>query len=225
MKFIKYGVTLSRLKEEEIEMVRRWRNDPVVVANYAFRDHITPEMQRQWFRSINNKNNLYLIIHYRGQTVGVINLKNINWEEQTAESGIFIPYKEYHETPVSAIVSFLTTEFLFKLFNWKAVHAHVLKGNQPVQAFVRQLGYELSPGQEEVENQEYSLSREKFEKLAPRIKKAIHTLAGDQSAGKCIIEPCDDQDELVIFLEELAKKNMRTLKTEITEEGRVYFFD
>ena len=224
MKFIKYGVTLSRLKEDEIEMVRQWRNDPVVVANYDFRDHITPEMQQQWFRSISNKNNLYLIIHYQGCDVGVINLKNINWEEHTAETGIFIPYKEYHETPVSAIVSFLTTEFLFTLFNWKVVHAHVLKENKPVQAFVKQLGYELSPGQEEVENQEYFLSRDKFEKIAPRIKKAIHALAGDQSFGKCIIEPCDYQDELAIFLEELAKKNIHTLKAETTEEGRVYFF-
>lgn len=224
MKFIKYGVTLSRLKEDEIEMVRRWRNDPVVVANYAFRDHITPEMQQQWFRSVSNKNNLYLIIHYQERDVGVINLKNINWEEHTAETGIFIPYKEYHETPVSAIVSFLTTEFLFSLFNWKAVHAHVLKDNKPVQAFVKQLGYELSPGQEEVENQEYVLSREKFAKIAPRIKKAIQALAGDQSVGRCIIEPCDYQDELIIFLEELAKKNIHCLKMETTEEGRVYFF-
>ena len=149
MKYIKYGVTLSLMKEEDIEMVRLWRNDPVVVANYEYRDFITPEMQKEWFRKVNNVNNLYTIIGYQGKKIGVVNLKGIDWERQTAEGGIFIPDTRYHETPVTSIVSFLTTEMMFLLFNWNEAKADVLKDNQPIRSFIKQLGYELSPGQEE----------------------------------------------------------------------------
>jgi RimJ/RimL family protein N-acetyltransferase len=223
MKYIKYGITLSHLREEDIEMVRQWRNDPVVVANYEYREYITPEMQQAWFRSVNNTNNLYTIIGFQGEKIGVINLKDINWEEQTTEGGIFIPDPKYHETPVTSIVSYMTTEILFGLFNWKVARAHVLKENKPIQSFVRQLGYELSPGQEEINNQEYFLTREKFGQMAPRIRKAIHALANDISPGRFVVEPVDFNNDVVLFFEELAKKNFTFLKTEVTEEGRIYF--
>jgi RimJ/RimL family protein N-acetyltransferase len=224
MKYIKYGITFSLMREEDIEMVRNWRNDPVVVANYEFREYITPEMQKEWFRKVNNINNLYTVIGYRGEKIGVVNLKEIDWQGQTAEGGIFIPDTRYHETPVTSIVSFLTTEIMLILFSWKAAKAHVLKENRAIQAFIRQLGYELSPGQEEVNNQEYVLSREKFEKMAPKIRKAIHILAQDTSPGKFVVEPEDFGNEVVLFYEQLALKNVPFTKTEVTEEGRVYYF-
>ncbi len=224
MKYVKYGITLSLMREEDIETVRQWRNDPVVVANYEFREYITPEMQREWFRKVNNIHNLYTIIGYRGEQIGVINMKDIDWENQTTEGGIFIPDRKYHETPVTSIVSFLTTEIMFVLFNWKAARAHVLRDNKPIASFVRQLGYELSPGQEEVNNQEYVLSREKFDRMAPKIRKAIHILAQDTSPGKYIVEPDDFNNEVVLFFEEIAKKNVPFSKTETTPEGRIYYF-
>jgi len=91
------------------------------------------------------------------------------------------------------------------------------------QSFVRQLGYELSPGQEEINNQEYFLTREKFGQMAPRIRKAIHALANDISPGRFVVEPVDFNNDVVLFFEELAKKNFTFLKTEVTEEGRIYF--
>lgn len=224
MKYIKYGVTFSLMREEDIEMVRRWRNDPVVATNFEYREFITPEMQKEWFGKVNNKNNLYTIIGYQGEKIGVINLKDIDWENQTTEGGIFIPDTRWHETPVTSIVSFLTTEIMLVLFNWKAAKAHVLKDNKPIQAFIRQLGYELSPGQEEINNQEYVLSREKFEKMAPKIRKAIHTLAQDTSPGRYIVEPFDFDNDVVLFFEDLARKNIPFSKTETTQEGRIYYF-
>jgi UDP-4-amino-4,6-dideoxy-N-acetyl-beta-L-altrosamine N-acetyltransferase len=224
MKYEKYGITLSLMREEDIEMVRQWRNDPVVVANYEFREYINPEMQKEWFAKVNNINNLYTVIGYQGKKIGVVNLKNIDWENQTVEGGIFIPDTRYHETPVTSMVSFLTTEIMILLFNWKAAKAHVLKDNKPIQSFIRNLGYELSPGQENVNNQEYTLDREKFEKMAPKIRKAIHILAQDTLPGRFVVEPFDFDNPVALFFEDLAKRNLALSKTETTEEGRIYYF-
>ena len=149
MKYLQYGITISMLKAGDIEMVRQWRNDPVVVKNYAYREFITPEMQEKWFRSINNINTLYTLIEYEGDKVGVINLKKMDWEKMTFEGGIFIPFTRYHATPLPAVVSLITTDVAFNVMNFKTGYAHVLKENKPTQSFIRQLGYVMSEGQED----------------------------------------------------------------------------
>jgi RimJ/RimL family protein N-acetyltransferase len=224
MKYIRYGVSLSLIRESDLETVRQWRNDPVVVRNYAFREYITPEMQQQWFRSINNIHNLYAIIGYQGERVGVINLKNIDWDQKTYEGGIFIPYERYHNTPLPAIVACFTTEIPFTWFDWNTGFAHVLASNKSTQAFVKQLGYLLAPGQEDVENQEYLITRESFEKYALRFRKAIQALTGDYQPGRLVIEPHDYEDPVPLHCEKMGKLSKALLKSESGEEGRIYFF-
>jgi hypothetical protein len=57
MFFEKYGVKLERLTADKIELVRNWRNDPKISQYMEFRDHITAEMQKKWFASVDNENN------------------------------------------------------------------------------------------------------------------------------------------------------------------------
>jgi RimJ/RimL family protein N-acetyltransferase len=224
MVYSRYGLTFKFLKEEDIELVRRWRNDPVVANNYEFREHITPEMQEKWFRSVHNINNLYTIIGYQGEKIGVINLKNIDWEARTCEGGIFLPDPKYHQTYVPAIISYITTEIIFEMFEWNIGTAHVLKENKSVQQFVKMLGYELLPGQEEVNNQEYRITRETFEKYAPKLKKAITALAGNDEIGVLKIEPDEFSDPVVLQWEEKVKSSRFIRKVEDTPEGRFYHF-
>ncbi len=222
MKIIKYGIILSRIREEDIETVRNWRNDPVVVANYEFREYITPEMQKAWFESISNIHNIYTIIEYNGEQVGVVNLKHIDWEKQTGEGGIFIPDRRHHETPVPSIVTFMTTELMMDLFRFSEARAHVLRDNKPNQAFVKQLGYELVPGQESAGNQEYRLTRERFDACAPKIRKAITVLTGDDSPVRFVVEPHDSGDELVRLLEESIKTKPGVKLLQDSAAGRIY---
>ena len=41
MKFFKYGITLERLREEDIELVRQWRNSDQVRMNMKYQEIIT----------------------------------------------------------------------------------------------------------------------------------------------------------------------------------------
>jgi RimJ/RimL family protein N-acetyltransferase len=224
MKYSRYGITFHFMKEDDIELVRQWRNDPVVANNYEYREHITPDMQKTWFKSVNNINNLYTVIEYQGEKIGVINIKNIDWEKRECEGGIFLPDPKYHQTFIPAVISYITTEIIFCIFEWNVGHAHVLQENKNVQAFVKMLGYELMPGQEEVNNQLYQITRESFEKRSPKIKKAVSVLIGSEEKGILAI-PADEFSDLLVLQWEAKVNTSRFItKSETTEEGRFYYF-
>lgn len=212
------------MQEADIEVVRQWRNDPVVANNYEFRDHITPEMQQKWFQSVNNINNLYTILEYKGEEIGVINIKNINWEEKTCEGGIFIPDTKYHLTGLPAIISYVTTEIIFRMFDWNVAYAHVLRDNHSVQQFVKMLGYQLLPGQEEVHNQKYIITKESFELKSEKIRKAINVLAGNDEKGVLFIPSAMMNDPLTREWEAKVNTSRFMQKTELKPEGRYYYF-
>jgi len=223
MKAIKYGITVTLLKENDLELVRNWRNNPLVVQNYEFRDYITAEMQKEWFSTINNIHNLYTIFEYRGEKVGVINLKNIDWEKREFEGGIFIADPKFHKTALPAILSYMTTEIQFLLFGWDSGYAHVLKENVATQQFIRSLGFELCEGQEEVNNQRWVNTRASFERRTARLKKAI-ALISEDNASQFVIEPDEFDNPLVLQWEALVRKNMKPDRVEETSAGRIYHF-
>jgi len=173
----KGNISFRRLTIDDIELVRNWRNSQQINQYMAFRDHITPEMQVAWFHSINNMNNLYFIIEYKNEKVGVFNGKDINWEQGTMETGIFIAEEKYINTelPLLAVLSF--GEIGLNIFNMTS-YAHMLKSNKRAIRYNKLLGFELCDGQEELENQLYVLNRERFFQRTKLLKKALFKIMG-----------------------------------------------
>ncbi len=192
MEFSKYGIRLIRLKEENIELVRHWRNSPQIRQYMEYREHITPEMQKEWFRSVNNFNNFYFIIHYEGRKIGLINSSNVDWKEVTSDGGIFIWEEEYYDTfvPVWASLCLLETDFF--IFNATRSYIRTLRDNPRAITLNTHLGYELMPGQEEVYNQRYTMTREDFEKKARKIVKAASLLVDARDRQHVIVYDHDD---------------------------------
>ncbi|HOP12566.1 hypothetical protein [Lentimicrobium sp.] len=203
MKLFKYGITLERLKETDIELVRQWRNSDPVRLNMAYREIISPEQQLQWFRSVDNLENNYLLIYYKGEKIGLLNDKNVDWEARTSESGLFLGRTEFYSTFVPYLVSVAGIETTFYFLNWNKQYAHILRGNTRAISYNAQLGYRLCPDQEEAENQQYELTREGFELKAGRIKKAVRQLAGDDLKTTLLLEPEDYKSGLALRYESL----------------------
>src|SRR5579862_2499009 len=90
MKITRYGITLERLDHEHLEMVRNWRNDPKISQFMFYKGEISPQMQQEWFQSINTEQNFFFIIHYNNESVGLINISSIDWDNRTAYTGLFI---------------------------------------------------------------------------------------------------------------------------------------
>src|ERR1039457_6449640 len=127
MKLFKYGIILERLREEDIELVRQWRNSNPVRLNMNYKEIITPEAQKKWFNSINNLQFNYMMIYYQGEKIGLLDDKNIDWEARSSESGIFLGRTEYYNTFVPYLVSVAGIETTFYLLRWEKQYAHVLR--------------------------------------------------------------------------------------------------
>jgi RimJ/RimL family protein N-acetyltransferase len=222
MKFYKYGIILERLKVEDIELVRQWRNSDPVRLNMKYQDVITPEMQLTWFNSINNLQNNYLMIHYKDEKIGLLNDKNIDWESRSSESGIFFGRTEFYNTFLPYLVSVAGIETTFYLLGWKKQFAHILRSNTNAIKFNLLLGYQLSEGQEELDHQWYEMTRQSFEQKAGKVRKAVRTLAGNDTKTRVLFEPPDYKIGLAQRFEELLKAYDPPFEREETPDGIWY---
>jgi hypothetical protein len=222
MKFYKYGITLERLKEEDIELVRQWRNSDAVRLNMNFREIISPEQQMKWFESINTVSYHYVLIHYQGEKIGLLNDKNIDWEARTSETGIFIGRPEFFHTYVPYLVSVAGIETLFYFFNWKKQFAHVMRSNANAVRYNLELGYRLCEGQEETEYQLYELTKESFERTAGKIRKMVRLVAGNDIRPRLLIEPADYKSGIAQKFEEILNSSPIPNRRLETQEGTWY---
>ncbi len=222
MKFFKYGIILERLTEGDIELVRQWRNSDPVRLNMQYREIISPVQQLDWFRSVSNLKNNYLMIHYRGEKIGLLNDKNIDWESRSSESGIFLGRTEFYNTFVPYLVSVAGIETTFFLLGWKRQVAHIMRTNANAVNFNLQLGYRLCESQEEADNQQYELTRERFEQRGGKIRKAVRALAGADHLAKVLFENADYDTGLAQRFEALLKEYPGSLDREESPEGVWY---
>ncbi|HTX87877.1 MAG TPA: GNAT family N-acetyltransferase [Bacteroidales bacterium] len=224
MYFAKYGIIFHLLKESDLEMVRQWRNAPHIVEHMEYREHITPEMQKKWFESINNVHHLYCVVEYNHEKIGLTNAKNLDFDSWTGEAGIFLYDKKYYRTPVTAIMAILGGEIFFHLLNWKAGFAHVLKENRVQKVFMQMLGYRICPGQEDKINQKFVITRESYHRKRGVLLKLLSVVVNTKEKGKLVIEPGELNDERIRFWEEKMLKGNPDLVVEDTPEGRIYYY-
>jgi RimJ/RimL family protein N-acetyltransferase len=204
--------------------VRQWRNSEQISQFMEYRDNIRPEMQRKWFRSIDNFNNFYYIIEYHDKDIGLINSSKIDWTTVSSEGGIFLWDDSYYETfvPVWASLCLLETSY-FILGAGKSV-IKTLRDNERAKKLNTHLGYVLQPGQEEVYNQVYVMTAASFKLQAARLVKAARLLAGDEEEGHRVFFDREDiRSGLADFVDSKINKEMVQDYRE-TPEGRLYIF-
>lgn len=169
----KYGVTLNRLTHDKIELVRRWRNNPKISKYMEYREEITPEMQKAWFKRIDNIYNFYFLINVDGKDIGLINVRDVDYQKGTGEPGIFIWDEDYLNSTITFNAALNLTDFCFETLGLKELIIHVLKDNKRAIQFNKAYGYTLSPNQEDIYNQEYRMRYEKYIDRRNKIIKLI----------------------------------------------------
>lgn len=211
-----------KIQKDDLELLRHWRNSPRINQFMEFREYITPEMQQEWFESVNNDKNLYLIIEHDYKKIGLLNAKDISWEEATIEGGIFFWEEEVYNSPIPAFVSILFAELMIRILRL-TIYAHILKTNDRAIRYNLQLGFELCPGQENVENQLYILTPENYLKKSAKLRKAFYTLM-DRGPYVFLIEPDDIKTGIGTRLMERIDKTAIT-SFEESEAGIKMVFD
>lgn len=177
----KYGITLSRITEKDIELIRKKRNSSFVKRHMIYRETITSDMQKKWFKSVNNDRNVYFLILHGKKKIGLTNSANINWKRKSAEGGIFLWESEYVGTPIPLIASLISFELFFNVFKLKYCYIKVLKDNQNAIRFNEMFGFKRL-GENEGENYyDYCLFSGDYEKNISKTKNLIQSISNDFS--------------------------------------------
>lgn len=136
-----HGITLTKLDEGSLEILRNWRNAPEISSNMEYRGHITNEDQSLWFRNLCTKTNYYFIINYQNRKIGLIHLNKFDHENSSAHAGLFIAENEYTGTGISLGASLLILTYAFDELKLDIVYAKIKRDNQSALEYNIGLGF------------------------------------------------------------------------------------
>lgn len=158
-----YGLRYTRVCEEDLEVLRYWRNQEFIRNTMQFKEYITPQMQKAWFQKINNKYNYYFIIEHNNKKIGLINCKDTIPDTKIAEGGIFIWDKAYWGTMIPAFSSLTMLQAIFEHFqSGEESIVTVARNNKVALDFNAMLGYEINQAASNSEYLKLHLSKEKY---------------------------------------------------------------
>lgn len=224
MKICKYGITLNRIRKEDLEFVREKRNSVNALSSIDMQDEITPDMQLEWYDSINNAENFYYIIEYKGHRVGMLNTKKVEWHARTSETDLILWDESNYETevPVLALLSLIEIEFYY--LNWNTSYTRVFRNNLKAIEIATNLGFELTEGKETIENQLYYLTRELFESKGQKTQLAAQAfLDKDSGDGYLLLEPTDYESGIAQKIENHITESGIYLHRKGKAGSRMYF--
>lgn len=183
-----YGLRYVRVLEEHLEIIRYWRNQDFIRETMLFKEYITPSMQKDWFRKINNKYNYYFIIEHDNKKIGLISCKDTEPETKIAEGGIFIWDKIYWGTMIPAFASLTMLQAIFDYFkSGEESIITVASNNKIALDFNFSLGYEIKN-----ENDGFYklyLTKEKFNTHCKKLIKAAAIFNPKESMFKLNGQP------------------------------------
>lgn len=183
MQVHKYGLTLSRLRKEDLELVRTKRNMPEVHNFMEYRETITPEMQLNWFKNdVNNIHSYYFLVKYNDRKVGLVHGKNNDFEKKESEGGMFFWDTECIGSTVPVFCSAIMADLNFYILDFNRSFAKILNNNAVSASYNKMLGF--IPYNGFTNNnmvQWYVLTKEAYEKKMNVFRKKIGQVTGDAS--------------------------------------------
>ena len=218
------GLVVERLKEKDIELVREWRNSDATRKNMLYQKVITKEEQVKWFHSINNFNNFYFILEYKDRKVGLVNIKNINWEERTGEAGIFMNERDLSALLIPIIGTIAINELLNSVFGLEKLYAKIRKENKSAQRLNTLLGYKKVKDIDTTDK-EYDLYFALPGNKDSHSKKwiiLINSMGFETGKLRIILEPEDYVSDFGERMEQLIERCSVDFKVETGDRNKVY---
>lgn len=174
-----YGIRLTRLTKDDIELVREWRNHPKIRLKMGYQKIISSKEQEKWFASINNNENIYFIIEYQSKKIGLINTKNIDYKNKCGEGGIFIWEDNLDNDFVAVLASLCFLNCSFLVFGFTKSYIQILNSNQKAIKYNQGLGYTMLPGQKKTNAPFYILTKEDYLAKTAHLNKVAQLLTND----------------------------------------------
>jgi RimJ/RimL family protein N-acetyltransferase len=145
------NVSLKLVQQEDIELIRNWRNSKDVSQHFIPRGYISRAQQKKWFEKISTSGkDYYFLIVVDNEPIGLIFTKNIDWDLREAETGIFIAKKDYRDSLVSFEATYLHGQHFYEKLNLIKNKIQVLESDEKALRFNKNLGFK-EVGKREVE--------------------------------------------------------------------------
>ena len=140
-------VRLRVIEEQDLEMVRNWRNDPKISQFMLSQNTISDSEQKQWFALVSSsKSQLHFIIEYKGTPIGVANLKALNSDSLInathIEPGLYIFDDRYRGSFLAFCPAITLNDYCFEVLGCQYLVARVLPNNEAALRYNASLGYE-----------------------------------------------------------------------------------
>lgn len=135
-------VYLLDLTEDNIELVRQWRNSPEVY-NYMYSSqNISAEEQKKWFDKIKNEiNSKYWIIKYGEKELGLASLQNIDMTLNSCYWAFYLGDTSIRGSGIGAKVEYLVLDFVFEKLKLNKLRCEVFVFNDKVIKMHEKFGF------------------------------------------------------------------------------------
>lgn len=167
----KYGIILRRITQDDLELVRTWRNSDYVRSKMIYTDYITEQMQKGWFESVNNYQNYYCIANYNKEDVGVMHIKNII--KNIGEGGIFLNDSKFENSDVFTRMTLCFNDFVFDFLKIKIIYSHVKRDNFKALSTSKAQGCIENIEKSTMDVVYFELNKVNYEKKTIRFKKIL----------------------------------------------------
>jgi len=135
-------ISLTPLQQEDIELVRTWRNSPEVAQYMYTSDLITVEQQAAWFaRVATDPTSVYWLIEYNGQKIGLASLTDINRNLSSCYWAFYLGDTSIRGAGLGAKIEFNVLEFVFTKLQLNKLRCEVMTFNDKVIIMHEKFGF------------------------------------------------------------------------------------
>jgi UDP-4-amino-4,6-dideoxy-N-acetyl-beta-L-altrosamine N-acetyltransferase len=135
-------IALKPLEENDLDMVRAWRNSPEVKAYMYSENEISKEEQAAWFAKIkNDATSKYWIINYQDRPLGVASLTGINPLFQSCYWAFYIGDSSVRGGGIGAKVEYNVLRFVFEEMKLNKLRCEVFSFNEKVIKMHEKFGF------------------------------------------------------------------------------------
>ncbi|MBC3765031.1 GNAT family N-acetyltransferase [Neptunicella marina] len=172
-----YQVVLRDINQDDLSMLRDWRNSAEVSRYMLSQEQITAEQQLAWFNKIQrDESQQHWIIEYKQQAIGSINIKANTvgkklTEAKELEVGLYIADNRYRGNIVAFAPTLLVNDYCFNQLGVEALIAVVKTDNQAALSYNQKLGYQLQKQQDNL--QHIRLNQANYEQATSTIKQLL----------------------------------------------------
>lgn len=134
-------IKLKKLTEDDIEIVRNWRNSKEVSSYMYTENHISKDQQIKWFKGLDDNKSRYWIIEFEGKKLGLASITDINLVLQSCYWAFYLGDTSVRGAGIGAKVEYNVLYYVFETLDLNKLRCEVFVTNDKVIKMHEKFGF------------------------------------------------------------------------------------